>query len=63
VDGLFRQPTDVAWDSEVMFVGEPTFPGRIFKVSLDGKALGVIGRSGRQLNSFPRARAGVPLGA
>ena len=27
-------------------------PGRLFKVSLDGKVLGVIGRSGRQLKQF-----------
>ncbi len=38
-----------------MFVGESTFPGRIFKVSLDGKVLGVIGRSGRQLKQFSGA--------
>jgi DNA-binding beta-propeller fold protein YncE len=38
--------------SQVMFVGESTFPGRLFKVSLDGKVLGVIGRSGRQLKQF-----------
>ena len=35
-----------------MFVGESTFPGRLFKVSLDGKVLGVIGRPGRQLKQF-----------
>ena len=40
---------------QVMFVGESTFPGRIFKVSLDGKVLGVIGRSGRQLKQFSGA--------
>jgi DNA-binding beta-propeller fold protein YncE len=36
----------------VMFVGESTFPGRLFKVALDGTVLGVIGRSGRQLKQF-----------
>jgi len=41
--------------SQVMFVGESTFPGRIFKVSLEGKVLGVIGRSGRQLKQFSGA--------
>src|SRR5882762_4178613 len=41
--------------SQVMFVGESTFPGRLFKVSLDGKVLGVIGRSGRQLKQFSGA--------
>ena len=43
--------------SNVMFVGELTFPGRIFKVSLDGKVLGVIGRSGRNLKQFSGAHA------
>jgi hypothetical protein len=38
--------------TQVMFVGESTFPGRLFKVSLEGKVLGVIGRSGRQLKQF-----------
>jgi hypothetical protein len=28
------------------------FPGRIYKLSLDGKVLGVMGRSGRQLKQF-----------
>jgi hypothetical protein len=41
--------------NQVMFVGESTFPGRIFKVSLEGKVLGVIGRSGRQLKQFSGA--------
>jgi hypothetical protein len=39
----------------VLYVGESTFPGRIFKVTLDGKVLGVIGRSGRQLKQFSGA--------
>ncbi len=34
---------------------ESPSPGRIFKVSLDGKVLGVIGRSGRQLKQFSGA--------
>jgi DNA-binding beta-propeller fold protein YncE len=38
--------------SQVLYVGELTFPGRVFKVSLDGKVLGVIGKSGRQLKQF-----------
>jgi streptogramin lyase len=41
--------------NQVLFVGESTFPGRVFKVSLDGKVLGVIGRSGRQLKQFSGA--------
>jgi sugar lactone lactonase YvrE len=43
--------------SQVMFVGESTYPGRIFKVALDGKVLGVIGRSGRELKQFSGAHA------
>jgi hypothetical protein len=43
--------------NQVMFVGESTYPGRIFKVSLDGKVLGVIGRSGRELKQFSGAHA------
>jgi hypothetical protein len=38
--------------NQVMFVGESTYPGRLFKVSLEGKVLGVIGRSGRNLGQF-----------
>ncbi len=41
--------------NQVLYVGETTFPGRIFKVSLDGKVLGVIGRSGRQIGHFSGA--------
>jgi sugar lactone lactonase YvrE len=38
--------------NQVLFIAESTFPGRLFKVSLDGKVLGVIGRSGRKLKQF-----------
>jgi len=41
----------------VIFLGESTFPGRIFKLDLNGKVLGVIGKSGRQLGSFSGAHA------
>jgi sugar lactone lactonase YvrE len=41
--------------NQVLFIGELTYPGRIFKVSLDGKVLGVIGRAGRQLKQFSGA--------
>jgi len=41
--------------NQVLFVGESTFPGRIFKVALDGKVLGVIGCPGRQLKQFSGA--------
>jgi DNA-binding beta-propeller fold protein YncE len=41
--------------NQVLYVGETTFPGRIFKVSLDGKVLGVIGKSGRNLKEFSGA--------
>jgi len=43
--------------TQVLFVGETTYPGRIFKVSLDGTVLGVIGRSGRKLGQFSGAHA------
>jgi sugar lactone lactonase YvrE len=41
--------------NQVLYIGETTFPGRIFKVALDGTVLGVIGRSGRQLKQFSGA--------
>ena len=43
--------------NQVLFVGESTYPGRIFKVALDGTVLGVIGRSGRNLGQFSGAHA------
>ncbi|MEQ1884285.1 MAG: peptidyl-alpha-hydroxyglycine alpha-amidating lyase family protein [Bryobacteraceae bacterium] len=43
--------------NQVMFIGETTYPGRIFKVALDGKVLGVIGKSGRNLKQFSGAHA------
>jgi hypothetical protein len=43
--------------NQVMFVGESTYPGRIFKVSLEGQVLGIIGSSGRQLKHFSGAHA------
>jgi sugar lactone lactonase YvrE len=41
----------------VLFLGESTFPGRIFKLGLDGAVLGVIGKSGRLLGEFSGAHA------
>jgi len=41
--------------NQVMFVGETTYPGRIFKLTLDGRVLGVLGRSGRNLGQFSGA--------
>jgi cytochrome b561 len=38
--GRFRQVTDTAWR------------GRIYKLSLDGKLLGMLGQSGKQLKQF-----------
>jgi hypothetical protein len=43
--------------NQVLFLGESTWPGRIFKVTLDGNVLGVIGRSGRNLKEFSGAHA------
>ena len=49
--------------NQVLFVGESTFPGRIFKVSLDGKVLGVIGRSGTPAQAvLRRPPARLPVG-
>jgi hypothetical protein len=41
--------------NQVLFVGEGEWPGRIFKVSLEGKVLGVIGHNGRKLGTFSGA--------
>jgi sugar lactone lactonase YvrE len=38
-------------NSQVMYVPD-SWPGRIYKLSLDGKVLGVLGRSGKQLKEF-----------
>jgi hypothetical protein len=35
-----------------LYLGESTYPGRLFKLTLEGKVLGVIGRSGRNLKQF-----------
>jgi hypothetical protein len=43
--------------NQVLFLGESTWPGRIFKVTLEGKVLGVIGKSGRNLKQFSGAHA------
>ena len=43
--------------NQVLFLGESTWPGRIFKVRLDGTVLGVIGKSGRNLKQFSGAHA------
>lgn len=42
---------------QVLYLGESTWPGRVFKVTLDGKVLGVIGKSGRGLGQFSGAHA------
>ena len=38
--------------TQVLYLGESTYPGRLFKLTLEGKVLGVIGRSGRSLKQF-----------
>jgi hypothetical protein len=43
--------------NSVMFLGESTWPGRVFKLTLEGKVIGVIGRSGRNLKEFSGAHA------
>ncbi len=55
LDAIVGSPNSICitpGPNQVMFVGELTFPGRIFKVALDGKVLGVIGRSGRKIGQF-----------
>jgi DNA-binding beta-propeller fold protein YncE len=37
--------------NQVMYVSD-SFPGRIYKMDLDGKILGVLGKSGKQLKQF-----------
>jgi hypothetical protein len=37
--------------NQVLYVSD-AFPGRIYKLSLDGKVLGMFGRSGKQLKQF-----------
>jgi hypothetical protein len=41
----------------VMFLGESTWPGRVFKLALDGTVIGVIGKAGRNLKQFSGAHA------
>jgi len=43
--------------NRVMFLGESTWPGRVFKLGLDGAVIGVIGRAGRNLKQFSGAHA------
>jgi hypothetical protein len=43
--------------TQYIYLGESTWPGRIFKVTLDGRVLGVIGRAGRNLKQFSGAHA------
>jgi len=37
--------------NQVMFLSD-AYPGRIYKVSLDGKVLGVLGKAGKQPKQF-----------
>ncbi len=37
--------------NQVLYVSD-SYPGRIYKLSLDGKVLGVLGRTGRQPKQF-----------
>ena len=41
--------------SNIIYVGETTWPGRIIKATLQGDVLGVIGNSGRNLGEFSGA--------
>jgi len=44
-------------NGNVLFLGESTWPGRVFKLTLEGKVIGVIGKSGRNLKQFSGAHA------
>ena len=47
--------------NQVLFVGESTCPGRLFKVSLEGKVLGVIGKFRTPVGPIlGRSPTGVP---
>jgi sugar lactone lactonase YvrE len=37
--------------NQVMYISD-SFPGRVYKLSLDGKVLGMFGKSGKQLKQF-----------
>jgi hypothetical protein len=37
--------------NQVLYASD-AFPGRIYKLTLDGKVLGVLGKSGKQLGQF-----------
>ena len=37
--------------NQVMFISD-AFPGRLYKLSLDGKVLGMMGKAGKQLKQF-----------
>ena len=43
--------------NQVLVLGESTWPARIFKLTLDGRVLGVIGRAGRNLKQFSGGHA------
>ena len=43
--------------NQVLFLGESTWPARIFKVTLDGRVLGVLGKAGRNLKQFSGGHA------
>ncbi len=54
--GRFRQVTDVTFDAagntyQVLYTSD-AYPGRIYKLTLEGKVLGVLGESGKQLKQF-----------
>ena len=38
--------------SDVIYVGETTFPGRIIKATLQGEVIGIVGNSGHNLGEF-----------
>jgi hypothetical protein len=57
VPNFLKLPTDLNMGEAAgvavnsLYVSD-SFPGRIYKLSLDGKVLGMLGRSGKQLKQF-----------
>jgi DNA-binding beta-propeller fold protein YncE len=57
-DGPFTQAPGAPWavcitpgPNQVLYTSD-AYPGRVYKLSLDGKVLGVLGESGKQLRQF-----------
>jgi hypothetical protein len=49
----------VVLPSLVLLYSADAWPRRIYKLSFDGKVLGMLGRSGKQLKQFGRTSSGL----